>query len=808
MKKQIFASLRDYHYFPIKRSFSCGCGIIFAIFLTCSKLSLALSPNYQIYSHRESFVGAVSQSELNHNLDASDQLFASNGHIFRVGADGKPRTQDDSRIRLYGVSLSLGANFPTDEDGRAIARRLRSLGINAVRLHHLDTNPDATPKTNNSILLDGPYPKLNPSSTERLRKFIQTLKSEGIYVNLNLFVGYRFRPEIDGVPMLASSNTEIASNSPVSIFQPEMIASQVKLAQKLIENLGLNNNSVLAMVEVRNEASLASTWQDWQTTQWSQSIQGAYAKELTRQWNVWLESKYGGFSSVCKRWLACDKAEQVEFALPTPEEADILRTGRAGTWSKAIDRLLIWLDRAPAIRKWVDTVIKVNGSKLRLEDFSEFLISVDRKYFEIMRSAVQTATGTETLVTGTQMYYGGAMNLLSHKAMDYIDEHFYIDHYQFPNTLWDPLDWRIKDSSIVDGEIRNLTNLARYRDLSKPFVVSEYNQAYPNRRGAEILPTVAAFAAAQDWDALFFFDYIDGKSWTHNPSGFTLAGDWSKLALVGQSARLFRLGLVPSASSDSVWTRSYASIIDIGAFRKRERRGLSDAEPLAWTADRAFQERHGIRLAPESGLPAADPKPAVSSATKYSEEQGQLYINTQQLAAYIGRVNPGQKFDLSSLSFEILDTKKDFVNLMVSTLDGQSFSQSSRLLLSIPGYVFGSQNGSLPLRAKSLIPYQNNSDWKTLQPDMENRNRPSGSLDAKSPLWMERIPVKLTLPINGKTVMVYPLTLEGNRLPALPSSAISQSSGLAVIQLQQESQPVSPWYELVMSASPAPFAKH
>jgi len=59
------------------------------------------------------------------------------------------------RVRLWGVNFSFEANFPTHADAQQIAERLARAGINAVRLHHMDTanwprgiwNPDGTKKT-------------------------------------------------------------------------------------------------------------------------------------------------------------------------------------------------------------------------------------------------------------------------------------------------------------------------------------------------------------------------------------------------------------------------------------------------------------------------------------------------------------------------------------------------------------------------------------------------------------------------------------------------------------------------------------
>ena len=91
-------------------------------------------------------------------------------------------------------------------------------------------------------------------------------------------------------------------------------------------------------------------------------------------------------------------------------------------------------------------------------------------------------------------------------------------------------------------------NIAARRVLGKPFTVSEFNQPWPNRYGAESDPTLAAFAAFQDWDGLMHFAYAHGRNWDANsPNGFNLNGDWSKWVNAGQSAWLFRTGAVHAA---------------------------------------------------------------------------------------------------------------------------------------------------------------------------------------------------------------------------------------------------------------------
>jgi hypothetical protein len=146
--------------------------------------------------------GAPDFSSLNHTLTAADRVFVRDGHFYTVGPDLTPNTADDARIRFFGVNLAFGANFPVQADAARIAKRLRRLGVNLVRLHHMDSSPDpsSNPSNAGSTLLDGPYPSFNETAVQRLRDFLAVLSAEGVYANLNLHVGYTFRPAMDGVP--------------------------------------------------------------------------------------------------------------------------------------------------------------------------------------------------------------------------------------------------------------------------------------------------------------------------------------------------------------------------------------------------------------------------------------------------------------------------------------------------------------------------------------------------------------------------------------------------------------------------------
>ena len=64
-----------------------------------------------------------------------------------AGADGFVHIKDGHffagsyRLRIWGVNLCLGADFPSHEDAEKVAAHLAKLGLNGVRMHHHDTAP-------------------------------------------------------------------------------------------------------------------------------------------------------------------------------------------------------------------------------------------------------------------------------------------------------------------------------------------------------------------------------------------------------------------------------------------------------------------------------------------------------------------------------------------------------------------------------------------------------------------------------------------------------------------------------------------
>ena len=105
-------------------------------------------------------------------------VHAENGRLV-VGeaATAKP-------IRFWATNICFDACFPAHEQAERLAARLARLGINCVRLHHMD---------NRSIWGDSPnHLTIDPKRLERLDYLVAQFKRQGIYVDVNLHVSRWF----------------------------------------------------------------------------------------------------------------------------------------------------------------------------------------------------------------------------------------------------------------------------------------------------------------------------------------------------------------------------------------------------------------------------------------------------------------------------------------------------------------------------------------------------------------------------------------------------------------------------------------
>lgn len=248
------------------------------------------------------------------NASNMSRLFdrPAGAHGFVQNREGHLAT-DAGRIRFLGTNLCAEACFPTHEQAERLAARLARLGINCVRMHHMD---------NTAIWGDSPNKLvIDPKKLERLDYLVYQLKLHGVYTNLNLHVS-RWLGEAEG---FLNSEKLPDFEKGIDNFDPRMIELQKKYARDLLTHVNpytktaYTDEPAVAFVETSNEDALFAVWS------WGQldCLPDPYAMMFRERWNAWLSKKYETTDKLREVWgpgttmtLGDEMLANGDFALP------------------------------------------------------------------------------------------------------------------------------------------------------------------------------------------------------------------------------------------------------------------------------------------------------------------------------------------------------------------------------------------------------------------------------------------------------------------------------------------------------------
>jgi len=216
------------------------------------------------------------QARTNSDVDVSFLLEAPAGKdgFIRV-QDGHLVKPDGKRFRIWGVNLTgwTGGStlLPPKEEAPLWAAEMARFGINCARFHFLDTPAHDGSVTNENgrripagLIAPGDTSlELDPEALDRLDFFIAELKKRGIYANLNLNVGRRYRKG-DGVP--DHEFIQRAATKGMTYVGERLLELQRDYARKLLTHHNpytgseYRNEPAVACVEIVNENSLVEFW--------------------------------------------------------------------------------------------------------------------------------------------------------------------------------------------------------------------------------------------------------------------------------------------------------------------------------------------------------------------------------------------------------------------------------------------------------------------------------------------------------------------------------------------------------------------
>ncbi len=409
-------------------------------------------------------------------------------------------------------------------------------------------------------------------------------------------------------------------------------------------------------------------------------------------------------------------------------------------------------------------------------DYIAWLMDVEDSYAQGMRQHVQKTLGCPAPVACSQASYGGLAGVRRESRLDWIDMHAYWQHPAFPpDKPWSATEWRVPNTAMVrEPGGGTLPGLAAHRVAGMPFTVSEYNHPAPLDASAEGLIELAAYAAIQDWDGIFLFDYCGSRDEfkvDRIKGFFSVDTHPGKIALMPAAARLFLRGDVRPLGLEAKLEVPAARVPELTAKTGQDvlalwrQNSMQSADLLEWCSTIRFTEGGAVRLIRPMDHLRMMPAPFEWLA-KPAETARCLYRSDSSVGAigYLG----GRSEQVGSVTVAVDKTASNFAVVTVSAIDDRTIYASRSLLVTAVGAVENTGMGW------NLDHTSVSNQWGT------------------GPTLAEGIPGQVTIKTDRHRATVYALTATGARGPVVPSTL---AGGKLVFGIGPRYKAL--WYEVV-----------
>jgi len=392
-------------------------------------------------------------------LDFSYLLDAPAGkHGFVQSKDGHFYFENGTQIKFFGVNLVFGCAMPPHETADIIAERLARNGINMARMHHVDHESPNASLINYS---DGKSQTIHESNIERFDYLVYKLKEKGIYIHIDTHTLRKFTKD-DGLDFDDDLPPGVKT---ITYYNKRIIELHRDYMQKYLchknKYTGMRyiDDPCIAIVQMVNENSIF--WYNMREMPLS------YKQELDQLFNKWLLNKYGE-----------DK----------------------------------YNGKGSLMGIWGENVVDQNSSEAQLNaDSVLFYTKITNDYY-IDTSKYLRDMGVKCVINLTNLPANIA-ELYCIAQGEVVQNNGYWNHpeggFRVPVKFHDgemiKLDPR-KNHHLPFSQ--NLTaRFAGSKVTDKPFMVTEYNVCYPTAFRSDVMLTLAAYGAYQDWDGLILFSY-------------------------------------------------------------------------------------------------------------------------------------------------------------------------------------------------------------------------------------------------------------------------------------------------------------
>ena len=404
-------------------------------------------------------------------------------------------------------------------------------------------------------------------------------------------------------------------------------------------------------------------------------------------------------------------------------------------------------------------------------DWMRFLSETEDHYWQSMDHFLKDELHVRAVVMGTVV---GCSTPDLMAKFDTVDTHAYWHHPVFPGKQWDADNWLVSNTTMVNERGGTLPDLALHRVLGKPHSVTEYNHPAPNTYSSEAFLLLGAYAAFQDWDAIYAFAYShrrDDWDTQHITSFFDIDQHPTKMVTLPAAMAMFRRGDVTTAREQIVTVLDPAREPDL--LRKSRAWSLVNAQQLGVSRETTLLHRVAIDVASHTGF--RTPVESAVTTNRFVSDTGELVwavneknhgvvtVNALMSKAVIG-FGGRKRFDLDGVVIEPGTTRQDgWCAITVTEL------QPHRWLVTATGFV---ENTDM--------------QWKNSEHSSVGRNW------GRAPSLVEGIPGRITVPLSAKSAKAWALDERGQHANQIHVQSGEDGHAVLVVGPQHKTL----WYEI------------
>ncbi len=320
-------------------------------------------------------------------------------------------------------------------------------------------------------------------------------------------------------------------------------------------------------------------------------------------------------------------------------------------------------------------------------DWMAFLLDTEKAYWSGMASYLKDTLHTRSLLMGAQ---AGESPSLTQASLDAVQAEalWQAPRFPFPSA---PDRWYSKSLSMVtDAKGGAISSLAMKRVAGKPFICTGYDEPAPNTFSSECFPLLAAYAALQDWDAIFASSYSSDLA--NLKSGLIgnfedIAQNPNQMASLPAAVAMFVRADVKAAAPRTVAV-PFAAYLD----QLTKTGPATDLTNFGVNPDEAL--RRPVILATDGTSSPTPPNiqsvyPGITSDTmelrwNTNATRSTVTIDTDKSAGFIG-FSQDLAFPLSQVTITPHATLQGWCAIHATVLEGESFQNARRLLITATG---------------------------------------------------------------------------------------------------------------------------